>query len=296
MSNQNIGLIDLSSENAPDYLSGNVRRIEAEKARQERKMKQLEEDVKFFEELTNNLLIPNGLATNKEKEFIFLKDHAARSKNFWKLWLENYENAKNLNGGAPLKSYMKYEFQENPAMLQGKMGSMPENLFDMCFYLEKIARFAADFQTEWKTPHFYTKKNEAGANILVEEYETERNLEARQIVYHIWDLLEDFDNTTKKILNYYQAISEKLSDQPCDNNQMGEIVKGVFNNSRLTREFEIERFELLKKYAKVIFLVKDNWERRLNRKYDGFTDADDVERTLNTLLEKRLAQIDAVLN
>ncbi|MCK4928841.1 MAG: hypothetical protein KAR76_03805, partial [Methanosarcinales archaeon] len=85
------GLVDLSSENAPDYLSGNVRRIEAEKARQERKKQQLEEEDRFFSDLINNILIPKGLVTEKEKNFILIKDNAVRSKNFWKTWIEKYE-------------------------------------------------------------------------------------------------------------------------------------------------------------------------------------------------------------
>lgn len=289
------GLVDLASENAPDYLSGNVRRLEAEKARQERKMKKLEEEVKFFEDLTNNVLIPNGLATDKEKNYIFLKDHAPQSKKFWDMWLYNYNQFKNLNGGTTLESYKKNEFNENPInLLKGKIGSLPENLFDITFYLDKLARFAADLQTEWKTPHFSTKKNEAGANILVEEIDSERNLEAMQIVKDIWDLMEDFSETSQKNLDYYMKVSKKLSDPAYDKKQMVDIYKEVFENPRIAREFEIERFELLKKYSKIIFSVKENWEKRLNRKYDGFTNYDDAESTINIILNNRLELIDSI--
>ena len=289
------GLIDLSSENAPDYLSGNVRRIQAEKARQERKMKQLEVEVKFFEDLTNDILIPNGLVTDKEKNFILLKDNVPQSKKFWEMWLYNYMQLKNLNGGSTLKSYKKNEFNENPInLLKGKMGSMPENLFDITFYLDKLARFAADLQTEWKTPHFSTKKNEAGAKILVEETDSERNLEAKQIVKNIWDIMEDFNKTNQKNLNYYNTVSKQLSDPDYDKKEMTNILKDVFENPRLAKEFEIERFELLKKYSKILFLVKDNWEKRLNRKYDGFTDLNDVECTINIILNNRLELIDSI--
>ena len=290
-----IGLIDLSSENAPDYLSGNVRRIQAEKARQERKMKQLEEEVKFFEDLTNNVLIPNGLVTDKEKNFIFLKDNALQSKNFWNRWLYNYNQLKNLNGGTTLESYKKNEFNENPInLLKGKMGSMPENLFDITFYLDKLARFAADLQTEWKTPHFSTKKNNAGTNVLVEEIGSERNLEAEQIVNNIWDIMEDFNITNQKNLDYYKAVNKQLSDHNYDKKQLHAILKDVFENHRIAKEFEIERFELLKKYSKILFLVKENWEKRLNRKYDGFTNYDDVECTIDKILNNRLELIDSI--
>ncbi|HUV83984.1 MAG TPA: hypothetical protein VMW53_13065 [archaeon] len=288
-----VGLIDLSSENAPDYLSGNVRRIQAEKARQERKMKQMEGEVKFFEDLTNNVLIPNGLVTDKEKNCIFLKDNASQSKEFWCTWLDNYNRLKNLNGSALLNSYKENEFIENPIiLLKGKMGSMPENLFDIAFYLDKLARFAADLQTEWKTPHFSTKKNKAGANILVEEIDSERNLEAMQIVKNIWDIMDDFNKTNQKNLDYYNAVNKHLSDN--DEKQMLEILKDVFENPRIAKEFEIERFELLKKYSKILFLVKENWEKRLNRKYDGFTDFNDVECTINIILNNRLELIDSI--
>jgi hypothetical protein len=290
---ESVGLVDLASENAPDYLSGNVRRLEAEKARQERKMKQMEEEVKFFEDLTNNVLIPNGLVTDKEKNCIFLKDNATQSKEFWCTWLDNYNRLKNLNGSASLNSYKKNEFIENPIiLLKGKMGSMPENLFDIAFYLDKLARFAADLQTEWKTPHFSTKKNKAGANILVEEIDSERNLEAMQIVKNIWDIMDDFNKTNQKNLDYYNAVNKHLSDN--DEKQMLEILKDVFENPRIAKEFEIERFELLKKYSKILFLVKENWEKRLNRKYDGFTDFNDVECTINIILNNRLKLIDSI--
>jgi hypothetical protein len=293
--NNSGGLVDLASENAPDYLSGNVRRLEAEKARQERKMKKLEEEVKFFEDLTKNVLIPNGLVTDKEKNYIFLKDNASQSKGFWSAWLDNYNRLKTLNGSSLLKSYKENEFIENPiVLLKGKMGSMPENLFDIAFYLDKLARFAADLQTEWKTPHFSTKKNAAGSNILVEEIESERNLEAMQIVKNIWDIMEDFNKTNQKNLDYYNAVSNQLSDSNYDKKQMHEILKDVFENSRIAKEFEIERFELLKKYSKIIFLVKENWEKRLNRKYDGFTDYSDVEFTINKILNNRLVLIDSI--
>jgi hypothetical protein len=290
---ESVGLVDLASENAPDYLSGNVRRLEAEKARQERKMKQMEEEVKFFENLTNNVLIPNGLVTDKEKNCIFLKDNASQSKEFWCTWLDNYNRLKNLNGSALLNSYKENEFIENPIiLLKGKMGSMPENLFDIAFYLDKLARFAADLQTEWKTPHYSTKKNKAGANILVEEINSERNLEAMQIVKNIWDIMDDFNKTNQKNLDYYNAVNKHLSDN--DEKQMPEILKDVFENPRIAKEFEIERFELLKKYSKILFLVKENWEKRLNRKYDGFTDFNDVECTINIILNNRLELIDSI--
>ncbi len=290
---ESVGLVDLASENAPDYLSGNVRRLEAEKARQERKMKLMEEEVKFFEDLTNNVLIPNGLVTDKEKNCIFLKDNASQSKEFWCTWLDNYNRLKNLNGSALLNSYKENEFIENPIiLLKGKMGSMPENLFDIAFYLDKLARFAADLQTEWKTPHYSTKKNKAGANILVEEIDSERNLEAMQIVKNIWDIMDDFNKTNQKNLDYYNAVNKHLSDN--DEKQMPEILKDVFENPRIAKEFEIERFELLKKYSKILFLVKENWEKRLNRKYDGFTDFNDVECTFNIILNNRLELIDSI--
>jgi hypothetical protein len=285
----NSGLVDLSSEGAPDYLSGNVRRVEAEKARQERKMKRMEEEELFFENLINNILIPKGLVTEKEKGFIFLNCTAAKSKNFWETWLSNYNLSQNLNGSKPMKSYMENEFHESPTnLLEGKMGSLPENIFDLSYYLEKLARFAADFQTEWKTAHFSIKKNESGANVLIEESNTARNLEAERIVYQIWDLMNEFNEKAPKIIDYYNSVNKEISGHPIDSESMNEIYTNVFKNPKTAKSFESARFELLTKYVKLLFAVKDNWEMRLERKYEGFTDFKDVENTIHTFLEKRL--------
>ena len=84
------GLIDASSPDAPDYLDGNPRRWKAEKARQEKRRQEEEELEKFFNDLINDILMPKGLVTEKEKEFIYVKSNASRSKCFWERWLENY--------------------------------------------------------------------------------------------------------------------------------------------------------------------------------------------------------------
>ena len=291
------GLVDLSSENAPDYLSGNVRRIEAEKARQERKKQQLEEEDRFFSDLINNILIPKGLVTEKEKNFILIKDNAVRSKNFWKTWIEKYELFTNLNGSRPLQSYKLNEFQEQPAIsLKGKMGSLPENIFDADYYLEKIARFAADFQTEWKTPHFYLKKNAAGSSILEEESNTERNQEAEQIVYEIWNLMDELASITESIIEYCSAVKSELSGGTATPEDPNQIYTCVFETKRAAIEFERKRFQFLKDYAKVLFAVKDSWEKRLDRTYDGFTNLTDVENIIDNCLEKRLAQTESLFD
>ena len=289
------GLVDLTSENAPDYLSGNVRRIKAEKARQERKRAQLEEEDKFLNNLINNILMPKGLVTEKEKNFILIKDNATRSKNFWKIWIEKYELYTKLNGSKPLQLYKLNEFQEQPEIvLKGKMGSLPENIFDTDYYLEKIARFAADFQTEWKTPHFYMKKNAAGANVLEEESNTERNQEAEQIVYLIWDLMDELAKVTESIIEYYSVVKSELAGSATTPVDPGQIYKNIFGDSRTAREFERKRFQFLKEYAKVLFAVKENWEKRLERTYDGFTNLPDVENSIDNFLEKRLAQAESM--
>ncbi|MCK4937020.1 MAG: hypothetical protein KAR85_00255 [Methanosarcinales archaeon] len=291
------GLVDLTSENAPDYLSGNVRRIKAEKARQERKKAQLQKEEHFFNDLLSNILMPKGLVTEKEKNFILIKDNATRSTNFWKTWIEKYELYTKLNGSKPLQSYKLNEFQEQPGIfLKGKMGSLPENIFDTNYYLEKIARFAADFQTEWKTPHFYMRKNAAGANVLEEESNTQRNQEAEQIVYLIWDLMDELAKVTESIIEYYSVVGNELAggaDIPVD---PGQIYKNIFGNSRAAREFERERFQFLKDYAKVLFAVKENWEKRLDRTYDDFTNLPDVENSIDNFLEKRLAQAESMFD
>jgi len=291
------GLVDLTSENAPDYLSGNVRRIKAEKARQERKMAQLQEEDKFLSDLINNILMPKGLVTEKEKNFILIKDNAVRSTNFWKTWIEKYELYTKLNGSKPLQSYKLNEFQEKPEIvLKGKMGSLPENIFDTDYYLEKIARFAADFQTEWKTPHFYMKKNAAGANVLEEESNTQRNQEAEQIVYMIWDLMDELAKVTESIIEYYSMVRSELAGGAATPVDPGQIYKNIFGNSRAAKEFERKRFQFLKEYARVLFAVKDNWEKRLDRTYDGFTNLPDVENSIDNYLEKRLALAESMFD
>ena len=291
------GLVDLTSENAPDYLSGNVRRIKAEKARQERKKAQLQEEDKFLNNLINNILMPKGLVTEKEKNFILIKDNAVRSTNFWKTWIEKYELYTKLNGSKPLQSYKLNEFQEKPEIvLKGKMGSLPENIFDTDYYLEKIARFAADFQTEWKTPHFYMKKNALGANVLEEESNTERNQEAEQIVYQIWDLMDELAKVTESIIEYYSVVRSELAGGANTPEDPAQIYKNVFGNSRAAREFERKRFQFLKDYAGVLFAVKDNWEKRLDRTYDGFTNLPDVENSIDNYLEKRLALAESMFD
>ncbi len=290
------GLVDLTSANAPDYLSGNVRRIKAEKARQERKKAQLQEEDKFLNDLINNILMPKGLVTEKEKNFILMKDNAVRSTNFWKTWIEKYELFTKLNGNKQLQSYKLNEFQEQPEIvLKGKMGSLPENIFDTDYYLEKIARFAADFQTEWKTPHFYMKKNAAGANVLEEESNTPRNQEAEQIVFLIWDLMDELAKFTESIIEYYSVVRSELAGG-ANIPDPGQIYKNIFGNSRAAREFERKRFQFLKDYARVLFAVKENWEKRLDRTYDGFTNLPDAENSIDNFLEKRLAQAESMFD
>lgn len=291
------GLVDLTSENAPDYLSGNVRRIKAEKARQERKKALLQEEDRFLNNLINNILMPKGLVTEKEKNFILMKDNAVRSTNFWKTWIEKYELYTKLNGSKPLQSYKLNEFQEQPEIvLKGKMGSLPENIFDTDYYLEKIARFAADFQTEWKTPHFYMRKNAAGAKVLEEESNTQGNQEAEQIVYMIWDLMDELAKVTDSIIEYYSVVRSELAGGAATPEDPAQIYKNVFGNSRAARKFERMRFQFLKDYARVLFAVKDNWEKRLDRTYDGFTNLPDVENSIDNYLEKRLAQAESMFD
>lgn len=291
------GLVDASSENAPDYLDGNPRRREAEKARQERKRKLMEEEEAFYSDLIDNVLVPKGLVTDKERNFIFLKNDSSQSKQFWHKWLKNYNLFHGLNGGKSLKIYKDCEFHESPVeLLAGKMGALCENIFDICFYLEKLARFAADFQTEWKTPHFFIKKNEAGSNILEEQSDTERNQEAEQIVHQIWDLMNEFDKLNPHIVNYYNAVCDEMSGigESVETDDIARIYSRVFENPRTAKDFEQKRFELFKKYASLLFTVKDNWEKRLERKYDGFTRLDDVENVVDTFLEKRLALVESI--
>ncbi|MCL7416123.1 MAG: hypothetical protein M8349_08735 [ANME-2 cluster archaeon] len=291
---ESLGLVDLSSENAPDYLSGNVRRLEAEKGRQGRKKQQIEEEITFFDDLINDILIPKGLATDKEKNFILLKDNATRSKAFWRSWIEKYGLFAKISGIEPLKSFIYNEFQDHPgAALNGKMGTLPENIFDTDYYLEKMARFAADFQTEWKTPHFYLKKNAAGATIIEEEWNTERNQEAEHIVYEIWDLMDEFTTFAESIIEYYNTIKNELANKTYAPENTDQIYNCIFDSPRAFQDFERKRFQFLKDYARVLFLVKDSWEKRLDRKYDGFTNLSDVEDTLDKLLDKRLVLIES---
>lgn len=291
------GLVNLSSDNAPDYLSGNLRRIEAEKARQEKKKQKLEEEHRFFSDLINNILIPKGLVTDKEINFILIKDNTARSKQFWKTWIENYGLFTKLDGSKPLQSYKLNEFREQPAIsLKGKMGSLPEDLFNTDYYLEKIARFAADFQTEWKTLHFYLRKNAAGANILEEESNTQRNQEAELIVYKIWDLMDELASVTETIIGYYSALERELSDGTATPEYYRQIYTHVLDTPKAAVEFERKRFQFLKDYARVLFEVKDNWEKRLDRTYDAFTNLPDVETTIDDYLEKRLALVESLFD
>lgn len=289
------GLVDLSSSNAPEYLRGNLRRIEGEKARQARAMKRLEEEERFFYELLENVLIPKSLVTDKEKGFIFIKDEASRSKNFWEQWLANYKLASSLNGSSPLKTYMSHEFHENPVkLLQNKMGKISDNIFDFIFYLEKIAKFAADLQTEWKNCHLCIQKSDEGANILIEEQDSSRNLDAQEIVYKIWDLMNDLNDIYPVIVNYYNTAVIQLNDLPAEPDIINRIFRNIFEKPSEAKHFERNRFGLLIKYSDVIFAVKDNWERRLERKYDGFTDFNDVKNTIETFVEKRYSLIDAM--
>lgn len=196
-----------------------------------------------------------------------------------------------------LKTYMDNEFHENPTvLLNGKIGSLPENIFDINYYLEKIARFAADFQTEWKTPHFYIKKNEAGANLLVEESNSARNMEAEQIVYEIWDLMREFDQISPKIIDYYNSVSSELSSMSNESCSFEEMYVRIFGNLASAKDFEQKRFDLLIKYAKVLFDVKENWEKRLDKKYNGFTDFDDVRNSIDTFLEKRFETMESIFS
>ncbi|MCL7413114.1 MAG: hypothetical protein M8353_05800 [ANME-2 cluster archaeon] len=292
------GLVDLSSDNAPDYLSGgNVRRIEAEKARQEKKKQQLEEEHRFFSDLIDNILIPKGLVTDKEINFILIKDNTSRSKHFWRTWIEKYELFTKLGVSKPLQSYKLSEFQEQPVIsLKGKMGSLPEDIFNTDYYLEKIARFAADFQTEWKTPHFYMKKNAAGANILEEESNTQRNQEAEPIVYQIWDLMDELASVTESIIAYYSALKSELSGGSDTPEYYRQIYTHVLGTPKAAVEFERKRFQFLKDYARVLFAVKDNWEKRLDRTYDSFTNLPDVETTIDSYLERRLAMVESLFD
>ena len=70
----------------------------------------------------------------------------------------------------------------------------------------------------------------------------------------------------------------------------------IFGDSRTAREFERKRFQFLKEYAKVLFAVKDNWEKRLDRTYDGFTNLPDVENSIDNYLEKRLALAESMFD
>ena len=290
-------VIDGSSANAPGYLKGNPRRKEAEKERQELKKKKLEQEAAFFDDLIDNLLIPKGLVTEKEKSFIFIQENAMASRNFWEVWLANYNKLQDMDGKVPLKPYIDYEFDVNPStLLKEKMCSVPDNIFEMDFYFERLARFAADFQTEWKTPHFYMKKNQSGANVLKEEYETPRNKEAEQIVLKIWDLINGFDTANTLVMDYYSKVLNELSGKTIDAENSKQIYINIFGSARQAKVFEQNRFGLLKEYGKVLFLVKDNWEKRLERTYDNFTCIEDVSDTIDTILENRLKEIDTMFS
>lgn len=290
-------VIDGSSANAPGYLKGNPRRKEAEKERQELKKKKLEQEAAFFDDLIDNLLIPKGLVTEKEKSFIFIQEKAAASKNFWEVWLANYNKLQDMDGKVTLKPYIDYEFDVKPSIiLKEKMCSLPDNIFEMDFYFERLARFAADFQTEWKTPHFYMKKNQSGANVLKEEYETPRNVEAEQIVLKIWDLINGFDNANTLVMDYYSKVLNELPGKTIDAENSKQIYVDIFGSARQAKVFEQKRFGLLKEYGNVLFLVKDNWEKRLERKYDNFTCIEDVSDTIDTILENRLKEIDTMFS
>jgi len=290
-------VIDGSSANAPGYLNGNPRRKEAEKERQELKKKKLEQEAAFFDDLIDNLLIPKGLVTDKEKSFIFIQENAAMSKKFWEVWNVNYSKLQEMDGKVTLKPYIDHEFDVKPSiLLQEKMCSVPDNIFEMGFYFERLARFAADFQTEWKTPHFYMKKNQSGANVLKEEYETPRNIEAEQIVLKIWDLINDFDTVNTLVMDYYSKVLNELPGKTIDAENSKQIYKDIFGNARTAKVFEQKRFGLLKEYGRVLFLVKDNWEKRLERKYDNFTCIEDVSDTIDTILNNKLEQIDTMFS
>ncbi len=290
-------VIDGSSENAPGYLKGNPRRKEAEKERQELKKKKLEQEAAFFDDLIDNLLIPKGLVTEKEKSFIYIQENAMASRNFWEMWLANYNKLQEMDGKVSLKPYIDYEFDVKPSiLLKEKMCSLPDNIFEMDFYFERLARFAADFQTEWKTPHFYMKKNQSGANVLKEEYETPRNKEAEQIVLKIWDLINGFDTANTSVMDYYSKVLNKLPEKTIDAENSKQIYVDIFGSARQAKVFEQKRFGLLKEYGKVLFLVKDNWEKRLERKYDNFTCIEDVSDTIDSILENRLKEIDTMFS
>ncbi|MDF1532796.1 MAG: hypothetical protein P1P72_10860 [ANME-2 cluster archaeon] len=291
------GLVDLSSDNAPDYLSGNVRRVEAEKTRQEKKKQQLEEEDRFYSDLINNILIPKGLVTEKERNFILIKDNTARSKHFWEIWIKQYGLYTKLHESKILRSYEQNEFHEQLAIsLKGKMGSLPDDIFNTDYYLEKIARFTADFQTEWKTPHFFMRKNSAGATILEEESNTQRNQDAELIVHQIWDLMDELVTVTETIIDYYNAVKSELSDRATTPLDTGQIYTHIFITPRVAVEFEQKRFQFLKDYSRVLFAVKGNWEKRLDRTYDGFTSLTDVENTIDNFLEKRLALVESMFD
>ena len=288
-------VIDGSSANAPGYLMGNPRRKEAEKERQKLKKKKLQQEAVFFDDLIDNLLIPKGLVTEKEKSFIFIQESAAKSKKFWEIWNVNYSKLQEMDGKATLKPYIDYEFDVKPSiLLKDKMCSVPDNIFEMDFYFERLARFAADFQTEWKTPHFYMKKNQSGANVLKEEYETPRNIEAEQIVLKIWDLINDFNTVNTLIMDYYSKVLYELSGATIDAENFEQIYIDIFGTARQAKVFEQNRFGLLKEYARVLFLVKDNWEKRLERKYDNFTSFDDVSDSIDSILNNKIEQIDTM--
>lgn len=290
-------VVDGSSANAPGYLNGNPRRKEAEKERQELKKIQLEQEAAFFDDLIDNLLIPKGLVTDKEKSFIFIQEKAAKSKKFWEVWHTNYAKLQEMDGKILLKPYVDSEFTAKPSiLLKEKMCSVPDNIFEMDFYFERLARFAADFQTEWKTPHFYMKKNQSGANVLKEEYETPRNIEAEQIVLKIWDLINDFDTVNTLVMDYYSKVLNELPGKTIDAESSKQIYVDIFGNARTAKVFEQKRFGLLKEYGRVLFLVKDNWEKRLERKYDNFTSFDDVSDTIDTILNNKLEQIDTMFS
>ncbi|GEM_PF-3426375 len=290
-------VIDGSSANAPGYLMGNPRRKEAEKERQELKKKKLEQEAVFFDDLIDNLLIPKGLVTEKEKSFIFIQESAAKSKKFWEVWNVNYSKLQEMDGKATLKPYIDCEFDVKPSiLLTEKMCSVPDNIFEMDFYFERLARFAADFQTEWKTPHFYLKKNQSGANVLKEEYETPRNKEAEQIVLKIWDLINDFDTVNTLVMDYYSKVLNELPGKTIDAENSKQIYIDIFGTARSAKVFEQKRFGLLKEYSRVLFLVKNNWEKRLERKYDNFTCIEDVSDTIDTILENRFKEIDTMFS
>jgi hypothetical protein len=288
-------VIDGSSANAPGYLMGNPRRKEAEKERQELKKKKLEQEAAFFDDLIDNLLIPKGLVTEKEKSFIFIQEKAALSKKFWEVWCANYSKLQDMDGKITLKPYIDSEFDVKPSIvLTEKMCTVPDNIFEMDFYFERLARFAADFQTEWKTPHFYLKKNQSGANVLKEEYETPRNIEAEQIVLKIWDLINDFDTVNTLVMDYYGKVLNELPGKTIDAEKSKQIYIDIFGNARQAKVFEQKRFGLLEEYARVLFLVKDNWEKRLERKYDNFTSFDDVSDSIDSILNNKIEQIDTM--